>query len=228
MSLLGQHWATHCFYELFHNKFEQRTLFFDQRYRDGEDGGEFAKQVFSRRYPALVKAVGFKLFYSQALTEPASRVWEYLASDPSIKIIELHRRNRFETFVSFQVALQSKQWVKRRFRLHRRKIVTPPFEVQAKEFKEWLEREDELRRIALQRLHNNQRLTIAYEDLCQDRTKTVADVYQFLGIRSYPRAWLLRDTLSKQQTTPLTEQVANYLTLKAEFQDTELAHCFLE
>lgn len=218
ISLIRQHPSVQAFYELLHETPEERARWKAQRYdHTTEPVAAFLDRVYWHSYHPLTRAVGFKLFFTQALDEPLVDAWRYLAEIDSLKVIELVRRNRFHQFVSLEVARQTWVWDERVDLPEAQRPEYPKLSISAEGFREYLRESAEIRARALAALGREPAFVLAYEDLCAAQGATLAQVFSYLGVWRYPFAYLAKEELRKQRRIPIHEQVLNYEALKAEF-----------
>lgn len=182
---------------------------------------DFLNRMVFRKFSPDVSAVGFKIFYDQPdKLRNGKKIWQYLADMPDLKIIHLKRRNLFNAYVSLKIASKTNSWLV----THKRQI-----------------RDDV--RVSLRyrgcmhffssiqksiSLYNNifgdkQHLEIFYEDMVSDGPACMTKVQTFLNVD--PR--VLKSSIIKQSSGPVSKYVKNYRELKEKFMDTPW-HTFFE
>lgn len=249
-SLLSSHPQTRTFFEVFH-RYAGSTPFQVPGYqaKSGnakisrlrhEDPVHFLSQEVWRKHPRRIKAVGFKLLYTQArnvdpwwngaefdrwwetvgrpptLSNARSNLWSYLKESPDIHIIHLRRQNLLKRVASTINAQTSGNWGIGATGGVGKKCSSNQFHL---DFNNCLQDFEAIRRMedeADEFFDGKPKLNITYEELISDSLKTTRKVQDFLGITTLP---LLSET--KQQITKhLSEIVTNYSELKMEFSNT--------
>ncbi|MBN1364811.1 MAG: sulfotransferase [Syntrophaceae bacterium] len=200
-------------------------------YRDGSDFNllkekpvEFISNRLFRNYPPSVKAVGFKMFYSQTPfhIEHTDSVWQYLKEDKNIKIIHLKRRNILKAYLSQMIALKTNKWVNI-FNTH---SATSDNIKLALDYQECLNDFEYTRRMENEfdsHFTSHEILNIYYENLQSNFSEEMEKIQIFLELTSYP----LQPQIFKQTRQKLSEAITNYDELKLKFSTTEWK-CFFE
>lgn len=186
-------------------------------YRDGAEPAAFLeKEVYGRAYPEGKTAVGFKLFHTHMRTGIAAHLWDWLAANRDIRIIHLYRKSLFESFVSFQIAQATREWlVPIAAGPHAAEVA--PVTIDIGQFKQYADEQLRHREEVETRFRDHPRLTIEYNnDLCSQFDATIRKLEAFLKIASMP----LPKKLQKQAKMPLSEEVANFQELHDAFDGT--------
>ena len=169
--------------------------------------GKSCRQVWDEFYAKknkMIKAAGFKLFYNHPFNTDDREVWDFIADDPKIKIIHLVRKNKLRTFVSGEIAKKTDKWTlksKDSFSLQDKQI-TIDFENFVGRVKKIYDFEEKTRKDYANRPY----LEVSYEDLVDDKEKTMKSVFDFLGVSSTP----VKSGYKKQNKETLAELVTNY------------------
>ena len=169
----------------------------------------FLSRYVFRRMPANYRAVGFKLFYYHARTQPWQVVWDHLKGWPGLKLIHLKRRNMLHTHLSRARAERSNRWVN----TSGEKEETTPIELSYDECLSDFERTQQWEADADQFFAGQPLVELFYEDLAADPDSHVAQLQAFLGLTPEK----LAPQTHKQLKQPLSVAVANYNPLKARF-----------
>ena len=108
---ISMHPEVEAYGEVFHKK-PGGAVVNGKEFLDGDDGGEFCRDVVWQSPNEFEKRViGFKIFFFHARkSERQYNAWRYLTSDPSIKVILLLRPNIFDSYVSAQRSRASGIW----------------------------------------------------------------------------------------------------------------------
>ncbi|MDX2222631.1 MAG: hypothetical protein SFV21_07785 [Rhodospirillaceae bacterium] len=203
-----------------------RTASRDAYYRDGESAAEFlSTYVYHDRYGPDVQAVGFKILYDQARIGPAASAWQRLADDTEIVVIHLTRRNLLATLVSLLVAQATRRWSVAANDRGPRPAV-PPFTISPSACADFFRsmQSDSARIRSMFARHAV--LELEYEcDLVADFAGAARRV---LAALSVPESGPLIPQTGRQARYRLSEQVSNFVELKAHFAGTQAATYFDE
>lgn len=159
-----------------------------------------------------IKAIGCKVFYEQLALPQFASVFDEIKNDHDIKIIDLHRENKLEAFVSFKIAKQTGAWTNDAGG----QSIKQKMSIKISEFEQFVNQQAEVRRKTLQVLKNHEIYTVSYERLTKNTESELDKIQLFLGTR--PRK--LFSLLHKQNPEPLEDLISNYHELK---QKTEIA-----
>jgi LPS sulfotransferase NodH len=225
-SLLNAHSAVVVFGEVFRNpdavdfalpnyETDARTLALYQR-----DPLVFLNTRVFRRMPRQVQAVGFKLFYYHARTDPWATVWPYLRDLAGLRVIHIKRRNILRTHLSRARAERSDRWVNLSGEPEQAAPVELSYAACLQDFtqtRQWEREADDF-------FAAHPRLDLAYEDLEHDHQPAVAQLLGFLDLPPEPIA----PETHKQSQQPLAAAIANYADLKRQFAGSEWEAFFEE
>jgi LPS sulfotransferase NodH len=148
-------------------------------------------------------AVGCKLHACQP--DPGrdhwESAWDYVADDPTIKVIHLYRENRLAQLASWKIAELLGQWGDQSEVPER-----PTIEIARGELT-WFDRfNTALYRARLNRLTRHPLLKVSYESLRDDWPFTLHRVLAFLGVEQLA----LDQCAIRGETRPLSEVISNY------------------
>lgn len=183
----------------------------------------FAEKYVFRPHPEHIRAVGFKLFYPQALQNDAA-LWSWLDQREDVTVLHLRRRNAFRQYVSHLVAESTGMWRtyadgRKPMPLDEVRLTVDPADCE-----QMMTRVDELGAAALARLPSRPVMELTYEGLCEDPDGVLGSVQQSLGLEPQP----LTTTLTRQVTRPLRQLIENYDETARHFASTRWAECFDE
>lgn len=179
---------------------------------------EFLETKVFRKYPRLISAVGFKIFYNHAQNEHWKSVWEHLKSQKDLKVIHMKRKNILRTILSTKVAARlagtrhAGTWID---------ISRPP-EDNSELF---LDYEECLRRFTRirenERAHdilfgNHHKMEVFYETLSGDYHREMKRIQEFLGVNHEA----VKPITYKRASQPLHKAISNYFELKERFKET--------
>jgi LPS sulfotransferase NodH len=171
----------------------------------------FINERVFRRWPRRCGAVGFKLFYYHARQLPHSRVWDFLAANPDIRILHIKRRNILKQYYSLELAHKTDVWVSSR---------APAGEQQPpRRHFAWVRGLEEE---CAEFFKAHETRDIYYEDLSADTEREMKGVQDFLGLQ-HER---LSVEMVRQRRRPLSEAIVNYAELKRAFEGTPWAGFF--
>jgi LPS sulfotransferase NodH len=171
-----------------------------------ENPAEYLANCIYRAYPEHIRAVGFKLFYSHARNKEWKAAWAYLRRT-GVRVIHITRRNLLDRYLSLQLALSSEEWIALD---GNESTYYEPIPLNAKACLRDFQRSVSLQQRMDQFFVHNPKLTVIYEDLCNDMTGECQRVQAFLGLEPMT----LSSTLKKQRTQSKREIIANFDDLK--------------
>ncbi len=192
-----------------------------QYYRDGTDGATFLKQhVFHDRYDQRTVAVGFKLFFTHAITGPASSVWSQLVQDESVRIIRIQRQNLLELYLSNEVAIRTGEWW---ISPKQNPTVVPAFPLDSVALRRFFDWATEREAWADQVFRNHASMTVQYErDLLHSYDACISRVQSFLQLDRQA----IPPKIRKQAVRSSSDQISNYRELKNSFQSSPYMEFF--
>lgn len=218
---LGEHSGVQAHGEIFHKDPDQRPAATGGMlvYQEPESGGTFLERLFQlgrcRWAPTcgcdawcFPRCSGFKIFYDQAEAHGAESAWRWLEYKTNVHIIHLVRANLLESWVSFQVASRTNEWV----REHHQGEANPPppFEIDAlrcERFFYWVVKQ---RLSTRSRFVHHPWIEIEYQrDLVSHWRTTMSRLQDFLGLTHES----IQPVTVRQQARPVREQVTNYSAL---------------
>ncbi|AFZ36144.1 sulfotransferase, putative [Stanieria cyanosphaera PCC 7437] len=255
-SLLSSHSQILCFFELFHrhlnsvpfstlgyqNKSKNKTII-DLRNNNPQ---EFLEQEIYKNHQKKIKAVGFKLLYTQGRTdnpwwnsseydrwwkdvgkEPCwnsnqSNLWQYLKENKDIAIIHLKRNNLLEAKVSGITAQTTGNWgIGATGGINKNNVLVKcelNFEECMQDFEALRRMEDE----ADEFFAEHRKLVITYEELVENTANITNKIQVFLGLKTEN----LVTQSKKQATCSLLDVIDNYYQLKSQFTNTRWSNFF--
>ncbi|MFV0443458.1 MAG: hypothetical protein ACK5Q5_07795 [Planctomycetaceae bacterium] len=148
-------------------------------------------------------AVGCKLHACQpdAGWDHWESAWDYLAGDPTIKVVHLYRENELAQLASWKIAERLGEWGDQTHVPER-----PTMEVARGELT-WVHRfNSALYRMRLNRLRQHPLLAVRYESLRDNWPSELERVLTFIGVE--PRS--LDQCAIQGETRPLSEVITNY------------------
>jgi hypothetical protein len=202
-------------YPAHYHEFENNQALFER------DPARFLSAMVFRAYPREVAAVGFKIFYHHAPRDTAwgQAVWEYLLSQPGLKVLHLKRRNMLKTLLSEKQAGETEEWIKYSDNGAAPAVAIAPDEAEAffTRLAAW-----EVEYETLFAAHP--RHEVIYEQLTRDLPGQLRAIQAFLGV---PYEAVSPGT-EKRPGRSLASQIVNYDELKAQFAPTPWATFFTE
>lgn len=249
-SLLNSHPDVQAYFELFHRHL-QSVAFGLPGYKwlsrddyvvalHNDDPVSFLNKYVYNRKRRNVKAVGFKLLYTQArkhnpwwngpdferwwsvvgraplLSEARSDLWEHLSKDLSYHIIHLKRRNYLKRIVSGQTAIATGNWgVGATGGIGDKRSVALRLDGEhlLQDFEAFRRMEQEADML----FANHPKLEIFYEDMIHEQERTGREIQQFLGLAVRK----LHAKTEKQSTKKLSEIIENFTELQAQFHGSQ-------
>jgi LPS sulfotransferase NodH len=181
---------------------------------------EFMQKIVFRKFPPQIKAVGFKLFYYHAQTEPYNQIWDFLKKSTEIRIIHIKRENILKTHLSRAQANRSGSWVNTSGKKEDHGPITlDPVEC-LKDFEQTRQWENYYDQFFASHLIKQ----VRYEDLANNYEAIIQDIQTFLNVSPHP----VKPQTYKQSSKHLSEMITNYDELKSKFKDTPWAKFFGE
>lgn len=184
------------------------------------DPARFLEAILLRERAMNLHVVGFKLMTQHLTHAPFRDTLRELLIDRDVAFISLRRRDKLATFVSFQRALQTNQWIARSGDGQQRPITLDPEECET--FFRRSRESDELHDEILSEREPTSNLSLTYEDMVDDFDQTIAGVQDFLKVESTP----LAPRLVRQRQLPVATSIANYAELATHFSGTEWERFF--
>jgi len=217
--MLDQHTQIEAHLEVFNDDPRYRNEARGRTLAEGEDGASFVHWLFTRPVKPGCRAVGFKLMYHHAHMEASKTVWTYLASEPRLVVLHLHRANLLEVIVSHRLAERTGVWQAPPIWWPRRagKVMLSPDDC-LRYFDNVLEERKE----ALERFAAFKPMSISYEDLTTNRQLVLNRITEALGVHPFTPKTEIR----KLERLPMRKRVSNYAALREAFSKTEYAHFF--
>lgn len=176
--------------------------------------------IFDRR-PLGISHVGFKLFYYHPIDSSDRSVWNFVAADPSIRIVHLIRRNLLRTALSRAIAERTDVWDDRIGRGQKIDLSDRRVRLDAEECIRDFERTRGWA-TQLKADHPSHRIhEVEYETLVSD-PRAIIEIQRFLGVRR------IRDDLQtdhrRQNREALGELITNYAEFSHDLRQTEWAY----
>lgn len=254
VNLLNSHPEIRCFFEVFH-RYQASIPFhipgYNRRSKHSglvkmhvENPAVFAKKYIYGKHLSHIRAVGFKLLYTQARNTdewwdrpefarwweevpPPPKwgvgmpsLWDYLAEE-KVAVIHLTRNNILEKRVSAQVALKTGKWGISASGGMDRETFSGTIEIDPEDL--WLDfKGDALFKGEInRRFKNSPMLEVTYDSLIGEPGK-LAEIQRFLSVKPQ----LLQTPTKKQGKYNLKEVISNFYALKKEFQHSPFSHYF--
>ncbi len=158
--------------------------------------------------PACIQALGFKIFYDNAMEAGWQNEMERLSVAPATKFIWLRRKNTLRQWVSLQAAVVSGEWSSTRSSTRssmQQETVEPKMKLEPEEFLRFRTTLHENDRFIRQFLKGRQYLEINYEDLVNNE-ETLNLIWRFLNVRPAK----VHSLLTKQHPQPLASIIENF------------------
>lgn len=257
-SLLANHPSVRVFFELFH--LHRDNVPFDVEgykhkssnpqivQRRNTDPVKFLNTDVFTRQPPSVKAMGFKLLYTQARSQhmwwqdppyerwwthidrsvewkqAKSDLWAYLAQETDIKIIHLTRENLLKVKVSTQLAKKTGHWGDGATGGTRDDDTEPTVSLNPKHCREDFEAKRRMEAQIEERFSDHRLHALTYEQLVENRSQVLSRVQEFIGVPTRP----LQTETEKQRQRPLSQVIENYDVLRREMKGTPWMRFFEE
>ncbi|MDJ0531151.1 MAG: Stf0 family sulfotransferase [Xenococcaceae cyanobacterium MO_207.B15] len=255
-SLLSSHSQILCFFELFHRHlvsvpfsvpgYQHKSKNLKIVNLRNNDPVKFLTQEIYKNHRQNIKAVGFKLLYTQGRAdnpwwnssaydrwwkdvgkEPVwnsdkSNLWQYLKENKDIAIIHLKRNNLLKAKVSGLTAQTTGNWgIGATGGIDKNNTVVKcklNFEECLQDFETIRRMEDE----ADEFFAEHKKLVITYEELVENTANITNKIQDVLGLKTRN----LVPQTKKQANQPLSEVIENYQQLKAKFSNTSWSDLF--
>ncbi len=176
---------------------------------------DFLKRYIYRGFPENIKAVGFKLFYSDVLNFTTKEL-DNLLFRSDVYFIHLTRRNALRVLCSFKIASGLSTWGNRQTS---EKVV-----LSKQECSDFFEKSAAEKRKFNQLIDKERCITLAYEDLLDNFEESLKETQLFLGLD--PEKLSSRHKQQEKRTLP--DIIENYDRLEAAFQGTDYHRYFSE
>ena len=202
-------------YPQHYHEFETSQALFER------DPARFLQTMVFRKYPPQIDAVGFKIFYHHAPRDTAwgRGVWDYLLSQPELRVLHLKRRNKLKTLLSEKQAGETEEWIRYSDDKEPAAVHIAPAEAQSffERLTAWEAEYDAL-------FAGHPHCEVVYEQLTRDLPGGLRQIQTFLGV---PHEDVHPGT-EKRPRRSLSSQIDNYDALKAHFAATPWAEFFTE
>ncbi|MBE2199066.1 MAG: sulfotransferase [Anaerolinea sp.] len=185
-----------------------------------QDPIKFVGERIFRRYPKETAAVGFKIFYYHAQQPNWQPIWPYLQAQTDLHIIHMKRHNILETHLSRKRAELTDSWVNTTGEKERVPTVTLDYQECLADFERTRAYETEFD----QRFAHHPKIELVYEALARDNEAEMQRIQQFLHLPYQP----VKPSIFKQAHKPLSQAIANYAELKAQFAGSPWESFFIE
>ena len=139
-------------------------------------------------------------------------LWSLLASDRSLAIVHLERRNKLNTLVSLKTAYLTRRW----WTLKAGGESPTRLRLDPEECARYFSKLEAFATSADRAFAAHDRLSVAYEDLTAHQEDVLTRIFTFLQVPVEP----VSTRMKKQILAPAAEIVTNYRELKARFSDT--------
>lgn len=229
MHLLQQHPHIRAFGEVFRNLTRpEPTISWDidyyPQYADWrrlyrEHPVRFLRACVYAPQPTTVRAVGFKLFYFHARNEAGRPVWDALADDRELNVIDLERRDLLAMYLSWERATRHRAFAASS---KRSPTASEPITLDPEACRTFFERRNRNREHAMSYFKDHKVFTLSYEELSEHPAEQVQRVFRFLGQEDYP----VTARLQKQSRGSLRDNIRNYDELRNHFIGTPWALYF--
>jgi LPS sulfotransferase NodH len=185
-----------------------------------EDIDNFVQTHIFRTLPLNIEACGFKIFYYHAQEESRKIIWQLLRTMNDLRVIHVKRRNILRTYLSWEKAVRSNQWIN----LNRGICQDTPIYLNYEncllvfeQTRKWEQEYDTF-------FSENAVHEIYYEDLSNDTVREMEKIQEFFGLSIKPVA----PQTFRHSYAPLSSAIENYYELRTKFRDTEWARFFDE
>ncbi len=171
---------------------------------------EFIHREVFRKWPAEVRAVGFKLFYYHARTGAQSALWDYVRREPDIVIIHIRRLNILEQYASLRIAHTTNVWSTSP---DRSPIPIKPIRLDPIDCRNHFEQVRKYENECDAFFAGRDVEIVTFEELVGDRSSVMARIFTKLGVSMEP----VVARIARQRTQPLSTTITNYNELRACF-----------
>lgn len=186
-------------------------------YRDLFPAAFFHTHIF-HSYPQNIRAVGFRLFYSQIADNPG--VWRHTRTLRGLKIIHLVRENLLAQYASFRFAQETGIWSSLQRNISENKsIYLSPSECES-----FFQMESSAIHVYGQDVTGIEQIRVTYETLINKHKGELTRLQQFLGVRPM---MLCATTLRKQNNSSLANVIVNFEELRQYFSGTKWTKFFI-
>jgi hypothetical protein len=174
-----------------------------------QDLALFLDKVLFSDQPFWVRALGFKVLYSQPWdTGQRRKAWTTLGNISNLHVIWISR-NSVRSVISFAVARKTGQWISKRTK---KAVELDPDYVLRRLAYEQEEQEE-----AYGRIRDKPLLKVSFENLVADPVPILKEVQEFLHLP----VCSLHTALRRQNPKPLGQLIANYDEVKSALKPTK-------
>jgi len=168
-------------------------------------GSKNTKLIFNEIFPKKsTKTIGFKLFYYHPIDSEDKSIWEILKNDTNFKIIHLQRKNVLRAHISELIARKSDLWMDRGS--NEVGLVKKKININVDEFYRVLEKNEKHIEKVKNQFQQHKMIDVFYEDLVDNRSKTMERVFDFLNVSNHDS----KTDLIKQNPEKMNDLIMNY------------------
>jgi GR25 family glycosyltransferase involved in LPS biosynthesis len=149
------------------------------------------------------------------------KAFKYIKKDKRLFVIHLKRRNLLKTYFSELKAWKTDQWFEKKQEKNAEKNFKP-VKIDYQDLLGYLKQTEFLQKKYDEIFKKHKKIEIFYEDLVNQKNKTMKKIFNFLGV-PYVKT---TTNLKKQNTLPLSKSISNYKQLKQKFKRTKYEKFF--
>lgn len=167
--------------------------------------------------PAIIQAVGFKIFYYHPSDMESDQIWQILERDKEIKVIHLKRKNILRTILSRKIAGKTDAWLMKRINKNQLNLEDKQVSFTKEECLKGFTQTKNWEITFDERFGTHQKIDVFYENLIKNQQDELIRIQQFLDVK----VETLDTSLIRQNPEKLSDLIINYQDLKENFKGTE-------
>lgn len=160
--------------------------------------------------PAIIQAVGFKIFYYHPLDGEFDQIWQILERDKEINVIHLKRKNILRTILSRKIAEKTEAWLKKGINKDRLNLEDKQVSLTEEECLKGFTQTKNWKITFDERFGIHQKMEVFYENLIKNKQNELIRIQQFLDVKIET----LDTFLIRQNPEKLSDLIINYQELK--------------
>lgn len=165
--------------------------------------------------------IGFRFFYNHAKKPDERVVWDHLKSMKDLLVIHLKRLHLLESYLSLQLAKQSKNWLRK---AGEPAVNYSPLHLDFQETLAYFKKKEKDFTKMKSFFKDHAMLEVTYEDLVTRQNETTTAILNHLELE--PKE--LTTSTKKQNTKKPSDLISNYKELKKRFTKTAWEQLFVE
>ncbi len=203
-------------FKIFYNHFKKQELNLHHS-RFDKYAGEGMKEKMNNFNNYLKK----RKINKKKISKKLEKAFKYIKKDKKLLVIHLKRRNLLKTYFSELKAWKTDRWFEKKQEKNSKNNFKP-VKIDYHDLLDYFKKTEFLEKKYDEIFKNHKKIEIFYEDLINQKDKTMKKIFNFLEV-PYVKT---NTNLKKQNTLPLSKSISNYKQLKQKFKGTKYEKFF--